>query len=210
MGCAKTNRHRAGYLRSQSYYQTPEGRIKKKALNQARSKAIISGLVAKPRLKIIAYLCAAVIGYTRCFNSKFSRPLDHSIFDNTLPGGQSPSPQDMTERMFHNLIMNYRDKHIAHSDDFLKAGTVGGCRQGDSYGVAPVLAGRVPHEDRAFYEGLHRLVIKAHRVASERLNDLNTRLLQHLQEGTARLTDQPSQVTPIPLEVDPLTMWGAQ
>lgn len=152
----------------------------------------------------------AIISYTRCFNSAYSFPLNHDIYNDTFEQKTPPrvGEQEVSERMFHSLIMNYRNKHIAHSDDFLKSGEVGGAQTEHGFGIAPFIASRVPHEGRDFYCSLGRLTQKASAKIQERLNEAQQKLLTMLQNGTARITDEPANVTPIPLEVNVLNMWG--
>lgn len=153
----------------------------------------------------------AIVSYSRCFNSSFSYTLSPDFFDNTnLTNGvtESANEKEITERMFHNLVMNYRNKHIAHSDDFLKSGTVGACRLGNDYGIAPFIASRVPHEDISFYNSLGRLTSKALGQVEARLKSAQEKLLSLLQNGQAKISNRESKLVPLPLEVDTLEMWG--
>lgn len=148
----------------------------------------------------------AVISYTRCFNSEFSFSLSADIYENVLPSGSSSD--QVTERQFHNLIMNYRNKHIAHSDDFLKAMIVGGVNLNGEYGVGPITAIRVLHEDENFYTSIGRLAQKAIQVVATRSNGLQQKLIELLQAGTATLTTEDATITPIPLGISPQELWG--
>ena len=72
----------------------------------------------------------------------------------------------------------------------------------------PLISMRAPREDKIFYASLIRLTEKAHRHASSRLEDLQKKLLGMLIEKEAQITNVASHVVPIPLDVDPLEMWG--
>ena len=152
----------------------------------------------------------AVISYTRCFNSSYSFPLSPDIYDNSISG---PAPVNtnetqITEKQFHFLIMNYRNKHIAHSDDFLKSGAVGGGIIGGEYVVAPLIASRVPFEDSNFYNSMGRLNSKALVQVGNKLKQAQDKILEFLKSGRATITTKEATLTPIPLEVDTLKMWG--
>jgi hypothetical protein len=153
----------------------------------------------------------AIISYSRCFNSSFSYTLSPNFFDNTTltnRATESADEKEITERMFHNLVMNYRNKHIAHSDDFLKSGTVGARRLGNDFAIATLIASRVPQEDISFYNSLSRLTSKALGHVEARLKSAQEKLLSRLQSGQAKISNRESKLVPIPLEVDALEMWG--
>lgn len=148
----------------------------------------------------------AVVAYTRCFNSEFSYSLSADIFENSLPAETSAG--QISERQFHYLIMNYRNKHIAHSDNFLKAMTVGGALINGQYAVGPITAVRVLKEEMDFYHSLSRLAAKAQEVVSDRLSNLQNKLTELLQTGEATLSSESASITPIPLGVSPQELWG--
>ncbi len=153
----------------------------------------------------------AIVSYSRCFNSSFSYTLSPDFFDNTTLSSratESAEEKEITERMFHNLVMNYRNKHIAHSDDFLKSGTVGACRFGNAFAIAPLIASRIPQEDVSFYNSLGRLTSKALGNVEARLKSAQEKLLSLLQSGQAKISNRESKLVPIPLEVGALEMWG--
>lgn len=149
----------------------------------------------------------AIVSYSRCFNSSYSFPLDPNIFDDKIEGDPGRDGA-ISERRFHYLIMNYRNKHIAHSDDFLKAGDVGGAFINSEFGIAPLLARRVPHEDLNFYNCLERLCRKALLKLEDRIHKTSNKLIECLKSGDAQLTTEELQVVPIPLNINAKEMWG--
>ncbi|MBS1960411.1 MAG: hypothetical protein JST80_13120 [Bdellovibrionales bacterium] len=152
----------------------------------------------------------AIISYTRCFNSSYSYPLSPDIYDSSISGPATANADEtqVSEKQFHFLIMNYRNKHIAHSDDFLKSGIVGGAMIGDEYAVAPLIASRVPSENKNFYNSMGRLNSKALAHVGNKLKQTQDKLLELLKSGKATITAKEATLTPIPLEVDALKMWG--
>lgn len=154
----------------------------------------------------------AIVSYTRCFNSSYSFPLSPNFYDDSTISQDTNTTRsdekEISEKMFHFLLMNYRNKHIAHSDDFLKSGVVGGCKVGNDFGVAPLIASRVPIEDIVFYNSMGRLNHKALVYIEEKLKLTQNILLELLKAGTAMITNEEAKLIPIPLEVDALKMWG--
>lgn len=152
----------------------------------------------------------AIISYTRCFNSSYSFPLSPDIYDSSISdlAHENTNETQISEKQFHFLIMNYRNKHIAHSDDFLKSGIVGGGIIGGEYAVAPLIASRVPFEDKNFYNSMGRLNSKALAQVGNKLQQAQEKLIEFLKSGKATITTNQATLTPLPLKVDALKMWG--
>lgn len=155
---------------------------------------------------IEAFTCYAVIEYTKCFNSDISDKLNDSIFSDFLP--PEASPNDLSEREFHNLIMNYRNQHLAHSGKLLKVADAGGIKlPNGNFVVSAVVATRSYQEESAFYNGLNALTSKAHLESNRRLSDASKKLIEKINEGEASITNEPIQLVPISDQITPREMW---
>lgn len=148
-----------------------------------------------------------IIIYGRCFNSKFNLPPPQRGLRDELPEGAKEDT--LTEAEFHQLLLNYRNGHIAHADDFLKKYEVGGCITGDGQiGIVPLIAARVPIEDRNFYIGVHKVVSKWLTNSQERQKKFFNEIVAYIESGTIIVTDEPLKITPIPSNESPRTMWN--
>lgn len=149
----------------------------------------------------------AVVEYTKCFNSELSDKLDPVIFSDQLP--QNPDPAQLSEREFHNLIMNYRNMHLVHSDRLLKVADTGGIKLVNSdFAVGPLTATRSYREDIHFYGALNALVTKALGETSKRIQVAQQKLIDAIKSGEAIITDEPIQLIPISDQATPREMWG--
>ncbi len=149
----------------------------------------------------------AVVEYTKCFNSELSDKLDPVIFSDQLP--QNPDPAQLSEREFHNLIMNYRNMHLVHSDRLLKVADTGGIKLVNSdFAVGPLTATRSYREDTHFYGALNALVTKALGETSKRIQVAQQKLIDAIKSGEAIITDEPIQLIPISDQATPREMWG--
>lgn len=149
----------------------------------------------------------AVVEYTKCFNSELSDKLDPVIFSDQLP--QNPDPAQLSEREFHNLIMNYRNMHLVHSDRLLKVADTGGIKLVNSdFAVGPLTATRSYREDIHFYGALNALVTKALGETSKRIQVAQQKLIDAIKSGEAIITDEPIQLIPVSDQATPREMWG--
>lgn len=149
----------------------------------------------------------AVVEYTKCFNSELSDKLDPSIFSDHLsdPAG----PDEISEREFHGLVMNYRNMHLVHSDKLLKVADTGGIKlPNNDFSVGPVTATRSYREDLAFYGSLNALVTKALEEAIRRISATQQRLMESIKVGEAVITEDEIKLVPISSNSTPREMWG--
>lgn len=149
----------------------------------------------------------AIMSYARCFIDGYGFKLSHSIFNNNLR--PQAASNEITERDFHNLIINYRHKHLGHSDILLTVVGVGACKlDNEVIAVSPVVCSRVPHEDIEFYKDHLKLVIKAKQhLQPQLLRGLNE-LKTLIENGDAEITTEVLEFTPIPN--DAKKMWGLE
>ncbi len=149
----------------------------------------------------------SVVEYTKCFNSDFSDKLDSNVFSDALPDNASPS--DLSEREFHNLVMNYRNMHLAHAGRLLKVSETGGIKlaNGD-FGIGAIVATRSYREEFYFYSGLNALAVKALSEAQRRALAAQQKLMDLIRNGEAKITDEILNIIPIPESLTPREMWG--
>ncbi len=173
---------------------------------------IINNLNSKIESLIIESMtCLSIVAYARCFGSSgLGYAISKSIYDHDLEKiehDQIIGQANVTEREFHDSIMNYRNKHIAHSDDFLKSFDVGGCYDGDNnIGLGPVCAFRTLTENREFYRNLQKLANKALNHIQIKMNIDTQEIIKSIQNKECVITNDNIQLMPV--KSDALKMWG--
>jgi hypothetical protein len=147
----------------------------------------------------------AIITYAKCFVDGNGFKISHTLFNNGLR--PEAASNEISERDFHNLIMNYRHKHLAHSDTLLTVIGVGGCKFDDGrIAVGPVVGLRVPIEDIIFYKNFTLLVIKAKQHLLPQLQHGLNELTALIQQGEAKITNEILEFKPI--SDDAKKTWG--
>jgi hypothetical protein len=154
-----------------------------------------------------AFTCYSVVLYTKCFNSDLSDKLDSSIFDDTL--SESAAPDQLSEREFHNMVMNYRNMHLVHCDALLKVADTGGFKFSDeNFAVAPIVASRIFQENASFYQGLNSLAVKALNTTKNRLEAAQNKLIEAIKSGQGTISNEHIQMIPISDKITPRELWG--
>lgn len=160
----------------------------------------------KNHILLAALTSNAIVAYARCFISGFSHTLDHSLFNDTLT--ENSTSDQISERDFHRLIMNYRKKHIAHTDDFMKAYDVGGSYINENLALLPTYATRITIEEPDFYQTLQKLAMKALEQSKKKKQLKIDKLITLINEGKGKLTTEEMKLTPIASDITPQEMWG--
>lgn len=147
-----------------------------------------------------------IVIYARCFNSKFNMSPPLTGVSDVLP--QDSDENTITEKEMHTILLSYRDKHVAHSDDFLKAYDVGGLRLNDgTIGIVPLVATRICAEDKHFYQSVGILSKKLLENCKSRQARTLKRIVELVQTGECKITDEGMMITPLPENKSSRELW---
>ncbi len=148
----------------------------------------------------------AIITYAKCFIDGYGYRLSHSLFDDKLR--PDAFANEITERDFHNLVMNYRHKHIAHSDTLLTEIDIGACwLENGILAVCPVIVSRISTEDIDFYSNFRKLVMTAKQKLDSQMQYISNELTTLIQNGNGQVTNEVLKLKPVR---DVKSMWGLE
>lgn len=153
---------------------------------------------------VTAYI---IVIYGRCFNSKFNLPPPLRGIQDNLPEGAKE--EELSASEFHQLLINYRNGHIAHADDFLKKYEVGGCLTHEGQiGVVPLIASRVPLEEKSFYTSIQKISSKLLINSQKRQTKFFNEIVEHIKSGNVTITKEPLAIIPIPSDQTTRNIWN--
>jgi hypothetical protein len=147
---------------------------------------------------IINATIAAITYYCSCFNENEDLIiLDESIFSDKENNHDIYSNQ-LSEREYHKLIMNYRNRIIAHNVNFAGGLMDVGVFFDGSYKVIPLNTKRVPLESINFYNAFENLVNKSLISLESKQEKVCNKLEKYISENKIIITNEEIQLMPIP------------
>jgi len=150
----------------------------------------------------------SIIYYASCFNTNNDLIiLDKSVFSDEAKNND-PNSDQLSEREYHQLIMNYRNRILAHNLNF--AGglmDVGVVQFKEAYEVITLCTSRAPIESLNFYNAFENLINKSISALQNKNEKITKRIQMHIMDGNIVISDEEIALIPIP-DIPTKKFWG--